>query len=291
MNETISFWDAAFLWKEPMAAALLAAALCGYLGVFVVLRRIAFVSAALSQVSGLGIAVAFWVGSFFNVSPHQPSIPIYLEPLTYALLFAALASLLLGVPGHVKRISPESLVALGYVAAGGLVILVLSSARIAQEAHEVGDLLFGTAVAVKREHLVTLAIVCAGVGVMHLFLFKDFMFSSFDPLSARAMGFPVRALDAALHLSIGISVAVATRAIGALPVFAFLVLPAGAALLQVHRLRLVIALALVFALVAAGLGYYLSFIWRLPTGPTMVAVAAVAWLPPLVRALFGRTRL
>jgi zinc transport system permease protein len=288
MNDTISFWNAAFLWKEPMAAALVAALLCGYLGLFVVLRRIAFVSAALSQVSGLGVAISFWVGSFFGIDPHQAAIPLWLHPLTFALFFAACGSVLLGVPGLSKRISSESVVALGYLAAGGIVILVLSSPRIAQEAHEIGDLLFGNAVAVRREHLTSLAITALVVGLLHVVLFKDFMFASFDPQSASAMGYPVKRLDLVLHLSIGVSVAVATRAIGALPVFAFLVLPAGAALLHVQKLAWVVALAVSIALVSAAFGFYLSFVWKLPTGPTMVAVAALAWGPALPRFFLRR---
>ena len=52
MND-ISFFEAYFLWRNAMAAAVVAAALCGYLGVFIVLRRMAFVSAA----SLAGVAV------------------------------------------------------------------------------------------------------------------------------------------------------------------------------------------------------------------------------------------
>ena len=59
----MSFWEARFLWQEPMLAAIIGGGVLGYLGFFVLLRRIAFMSAALSQVSGLGVAVAFWVGS------------------------------------------------------------------------------------------------------------------------------------------------------------------------------------------------------------------------------------
>ena len=83
----MSFWDASFLWLEPMIASLIGAGLLGYLGFFVVLRRIAFMSAALSQVSGLGVATAFWVGSFFGISPHD-DVAFWFSPVTFALGFA-----------------------------------------------------------------------------------------------------------------------------------------------------------------------------------------------------------
>ncbi len=277
----MSFFDAFSLLREPLLASALAAVLLGYLGIFVVLRRIAFVSAALSQVSGLGVALAFYVGSFLGIDPHGESVPLYASPVVYALVLACLGSVLLGSPSRARRVNPESVVALFYLAASASVVLVLASPRIVQEAHEVGELLFGNAVAVREEHLVELAITGAAVLALHAVLFKDFLFVSFDHESARSMGYPVARLDVLLHLSLGVAVAVSTRAIGTLPVFAFLVLPAGAALLWAQRMRVVIALAVTISLLAAVFGFYLSFVYSLPTGPTMAALCALAWLPGL----------
>jgi zinc transport system permease protein len=170
------------------------------------------------------------------------------------------------------------------------VIVVLSSPRIAQEAHEIGDLLFGNAVVVQREHLVQLCVGAAAVLGLHAALFKDFLFASFDPETATSLGRPVRRLDLALHGGLAVAVAVSTRALGALPVFAFLVLPAGAALLFSERLKPALALSVAFALVSAALGYWLSWTWSLPTGPVMVALAAAIWgAAGLKRLLEGGT--
>lgn len=276
----MSFLDAYFLWRDPLAAAAVAAALCGYLGVFVVLRRVAFVSAALSQISGLGVALSFYLGSFLGVDPHGET-PWYLSPALFALVLSCVASVALGLPARARRVNPESVVALAYLAASASVVLVLASPRIVQEAHEVGELLFGNAVAVREEHLVELAVAALAIGLVHVVLFKDFVFVSFDPETARSVGYPVTRLDIVLNLTLAVAVALATRAIGTLPVFAFLVLPAGAALLWSQRLRVVVVLSVGIALVAAALGYYLSFVYQLPTGPTMAALCAFAWLPGL----------
>jgi zinc transport system permease protein len=273
----VDFWSARFLWQEPMLAAIAGAALLGYLGFFVVLRRIAFMSAALSQVSGLGVATAFWVGSFFGVEPHSAS-GVWFSPAAYALLFACGGAALVSLPSRSKRVTPESVVALGYLASSALVIVVLSSPRIAQEAHEIGDLLFGNAVVVKHEHLIQLCVAAAIVASIHAVFFKDFLFCSFEPETARSVRYPVRSLDLALHLTIAIAIAVTTRTLGALPVFAFVVLPAGAALLFAARLKSVIVLSILIAVISAALGYYLSWTWSMPTGPMMVALAASFWV-------------
>jgi zinc transport system permease protein len=272
----MSFWEARFLWQEPMLATVIGAALLGYLGFFVLLRRIAFMSAALSQVSGLGVAVAFFVGSFAGISPHE-STPWLLSPLTWAFVFAGLGAAAMTLPQRSRRVTPESAVALAYLASSALVMVVLASPRIAQEAHEVGDLLFGNAVVVKHEDLVQLAVAAAVTFGLHGLFFKELLFSSFDPESARVGGVPVRQMDLLLHVTLALSVAVATRALGALPVFSFLVLPAGAALLFSERLKVVLAMAVGFAVLCGALGYYLSWTLSLPTGSLMVALSVLVW--------------
>jgi zinc transport system permease protein len=278
MND-IGFFEAYFLWRNAMAAAVVAAALCGYLGVFIVLRRMAFVSAALSQVSGLGVALSFFVGSFFGMDPHSGLVPWYLSPVFFALLLSCAASLLLALPGRGRRAHPETLVALAYLTASAAVVLVLASPRIVQEAHEVGELLFGSAVAVREQNLLALVVAALIVMVVHGALFKDFVYVSFDAQAAASVGYPVARLDAALNLTIAVAVAMTTRALGTLPVFAFLVLPAGAALLVARRLWSASVLAIGIALASAVLGYYLSFVYQLPTGPAMAALCALAWAP------------
>ncbi len=285
----LSFADLWELFGTAIIASLAAAALSGLLGFFVITRRVAFVSAALGQVSGLVVASGFLVGSWFGHSPHEHT-PLWLDPVILALLVTALIAAAFAWVPRIQRTTPESVVAFAYLAAAALALLVLANPRMVQEAHEVGDLLFGNTVAVRREHLVELLVVAAIVGSSVLVLFKDLVFISFDREMARTLGLPVTRLDLWLYLAIGLSVAVATRAVGALPVFGFLVLPAGAALLVSQSVRWVVVLSITGAVLAAAFGFYLSFIsgvpeptlpeqqpWALPTGPTMVACAAVYW--------------
>jgi len=290
MNESLSlsaFWT---LFAPSIAAALVAAAVCGVLGFFVVLRRVAFVSAALGQISGLGVATGFLLGTVFGLGPHEHT-PVYLDPVMLAILLSAGTSLLLSSVSRIQSASPESTVAFAYITASALAIIVLASPKIVQESHEVTDLLFGSTVAVRREHLLELGVVGAVVLASQYFLFKDFLFVSFDAEMARTLGVPVRRLELLLNLSVGVSVTVATRAVGALPVFGFLVLPAGAALLAFQSVRVVLLVSVLGAMFAAGFGFYLSALFDWPTGPMMVVVASAYWpLAFLLRLVRGHQR-
>ncbi|HJZ84186.1 MAG TPA: metal ABC transporter permease [Polyangia bacterium] len=286
--ESVSFWSSYLLWRDAVVVAVLAGVLCAYLGVFIVLKRMVFVSAALSSISSVGVAVAFLLASVFGVAPHDP--PLLLSPRLYALGFAALGAIIFSFNlGH-RRISGESAIGLGYIIASALVIVVLNSPRVAQEAHEINDLLYGNAVAQSTAMVWWTAATFVVVLMAHALFRKEFVFVSFDLEMARTLGYRTRLWNIGLFLTFAIAVSVTTQAIGALPVFAFMVVPPAAALLMASRLWSVFALATGIAVFAAAFGYYLSFVWSLPTGATMVVVAAATMIPGLVRLALLRRK-
>jgi len=284
MSGFADFWAGRDLWREPMIAGVLAGAILGYIGVFVVLKRMVFVSAALSEIAGVGVAFAFWLGAVMGIDPHaHGTVPLILEPTWFSLIFACLAAALFSLrPGH-RKLAPETIVGLGYIIASALVLAILNSPRIAQEAHAVGDILFGNAVTVPRKQIEALLAATVLAVVAHAVFFKELLFVSYDPETAVVQGVGVFRYELLLNLATAVVISVATRAVGALPVFAFSVIPAAAALMITDRIGVTIALAVIFGVVSAALGYYVSWVEQLPTGATMVVVASVFLLPGLAK--------
>ncbi|HEY2028511.1 MAG TPA: iron chelate uptake ABC transporter family permease subunit [Myxococcales bacterium] len=284
MNGFAEFWGGRDLWLEPMIAGVLAGGILGYIGVFVVLKRMVFVSAALSEISGVGVAFAFYVGAIMGIDPHaHGALPILLEPTWFSLFFACIAAVLFSLrPGH-RKLASETIVGLGYIISSALVLAILNSPRIAQEAHAVGDILFGNAVTVPRSQIYALAAAAVVVIAVHALFFKELLFVSYDPETAMVQGVGVFRYELILNLATAVVISVGTRAVGALPVFAFTVIPAAAALMLTERMRLTIVLAIGIGVVAAAVGYYVSWVASLPTGATMVVVASVFLLPGVVK--------
>jgi zinc transport system permease protein len=88
----VSFWQSWQLWRDIVVVAIIAAGLCSFVGVYIVLKRIVFVSAAMSQASAVGVALAFFLCSVVGVEPH--AAPLWLHPLWCATAFAALGAAL-----------------------------------------------------------------------------------------------------------------------------------------------------------------------------------------------------
>src|SRR5262249_6661490 len=167
----LSFWAAFDFWRDSMAAVLLAGAMCAALGVYVVLRRVVFVGAALTQISGVGVALAFWLASFIGGAPHEA--PIWLDPRWLSLIAALLGAIPFRFPRGGRRVPSDTVIGLGWVLAGATLLLILSSKRIVQEAHEVDDLLYGSAVLVSPAEVHVLLGVVAGVLLVHILFFKE----------------------------------------------------------------------------------------------------------------------
>lgn len=283
MDAMPGFFESAFLWREPLAVACIAALLCAWVGVYIVLRRIVFVSAALSQMSGVGVALAFLLAPLFGYDPH--ALPWYLSPVLLAAAFAAVGAAGFSLHLTRRRLASETVVAIGYLVAAAAVIVVLASPHVTQEAHEVNDLLYGNAVAVPDGALWLVGLSAAGLLAFHALFFKDLVFVSFDGEMARTLGYRTWLWDLLLFESFALASSVTTRSIGALPVFGFMVLPPAAALLLSRRLWQVFALSALFALASACLGYYMSWHYALPTGAAMVLVAGLLLVPGLLNLL------
>src|SRR5919206_5361725 len=73
----IGMFSTVLLFKDAMYGALIIALACSVLGVYVVLRRIVFVGAALAEISSAGIALALWLsgrGFGGGGTPHPPAV-------------------------------------------------------------------------------------------------------------------------------------------------------------------------------------------------------------------------
>jgi zinc transport system permease protein len=261
-------WD---LFREPLLCALVAGAVLGFLGVFVVLRRMVFVSAGVTQSAGLGVALAFYLDIHAG---------LHIDPLLGAAALALGATLILSVDSRVLRVPRETLLGLVFALSGGGAVLL--GDRISQEAHDIESILFGSAVLVRPLDLVI--VLAAGVLVLGVCVWwlRGLVFASFDPDAARVQGLPVALLDRTLFVCVGLMVGVSARALGSLPVFAFSVLPAATALLLGLRLPWALVAATALGALSGVAGYLFAFFFQFPVGGSQTVIASVFALIAIV---------
>lgn len=255
------------LFREAILCGVVAGGVLGFLGVYIVLRRMVFVSAAMTQAAGLGVALAFYA---------EIHLGLHFDPVLGAAVLSLLATLLFSVDPQRLRVTRESLLGLAFALAGGAAVLV--GDRIAQEAHDINSILFGTAVVVRALDLYLVLGVGGVVLLLNLWWFRGLTFASFDAPTALVQGLPVRLLSSIVFISIGAMVGVTARALGALPVLAFSILPATAALALGVRIHYTFGIALGLGAVAGGAGYLFAYFYQFPVGGSQTVVAS-AFIP------------
>ena len=288
----MSFWEALPILKNGILACLITALVCSFLGVYVILKRVVFMTVAISQASSLGIAVALLLGLWLDIhigegGTMEPTLAVVALPIFFAILFAcAAASLLVSVHTE-KRLTRESLLGIAYAIPAALTLLLLD--RIGGATYDINNLLFGNAVFISSGQLIFLAFSGAVVLLIHGVLYKEFIFVSFDYETAKACGMRTLLFNQILFYSMAVMISVSIISVGILPVFSFMVIPAAAALLLTQSLKQTFMLATCFGGIAALAGFYLSFKFSLPTGPAMIAVASLLFIPGIIRRILTKT--
>jgi zinc transport system permease protein len=275
-------FDAVLLFRDALYGALLIALACSVIGVYVVLRRIVFVGAALAELSSAGIALALWLTGmgWANTLTGHPLVMSLLVTIAGVLFFA------LGSGGARSPIPPDATIGVTYAVAGAVGILLVAKAA-GGEAHDI--FLSGNILGITRADTMVLLAVSVPVLLAHLVFYKEFLFVSFDREMARTLGYRVSAWNLFLYLTLGLVIAFAMQFAGVMLVFDFLVLPAVTGLLLSRSMAGTFFFSVLSALVAALVGFALSVPYDLPSGPAIITASGVlvllAWL---VRAVRGK---
>ncbi len=205
--------------QRALLVSALAAAACGAVGTFVVLRGLAFLGDAIAHSALTGMAAAFLLG-----------VNVFLG----ALIWAVPASLAISALSRKSGVRMDAVI--GVLFAGGFavgVILINTSQRFS------GDLLsvlFGNVLGASWGDVLAVGLLAGGVLLVIRLFYKELVFTTYDPAVAEASGLPVHFLEYLLPLLVAITTVAALKTVGNIMVMALLVIPAvtGSLLAQSH---------------------------------------------------------
>ena len=254
--------------QRALAEALLLGAVAAVVSVFVVLRRLAFVSDVLTHTVFPGVVIGFVVAGTSGI-------------VWGALVFGVLSTVLITVLAARSRVTEDASMAI--VLTGFFAVGVVLVSRQTSFTSDLTAFLFGRILTVDRQQLVVTAVIGAAVLLLLALLGKELLFRTFDPAGAEARGYRVLALDLVLNLAVALVVVAAVRAVGTVLVIALLVVPGAAGRLLSDRLAGITLIAVGTALLAGWLGLVAS--WqasvnhglRLASGATVVLVLVLLY--------------
>ena len=266
----------AFL-PRALAMAVLAAALCGIVGTYVVLRGMSFIGDAVSHAVFPGLATAFVIGADLALG---------------GIIAGLVTSLAVAVVSQLRRLREDSVIGVFLVAAFGLGIVIIS--RAPGYAGSLTDFLFGSLTGVPVRDLVIVAAVGAFIAVLLAVFHQQLVAVSLDREFAAVQGIRVFWIDMLLYVCVTLAVVFSIQTVGNILVLGLLITPAAAARMLTERLSVMFVLAPTIGAVSAFIGLWLSWTLETPVGGTIVlvltAVFCVAWLAAPRHGLIFRLR-
>jgi ABC-type Mn2+/Zn2+ transport system permease subunit len=252
-------------FRRALLASLLVGALCGMIGVYIVLRRMSYIGHGLSHAVFGGAVVSYLV-----------QVNFYLG----AGLWGIASALLINEVAQRRKLGADA--AIGIVTTASFAIGVAAISRQRRFTRNFEAALFGNVLGITPTDLWMIAAVAAASVIGILLLYKPLFFSTFDEEVAEVYGIPTRWVNTFFALILAAVIIVAMQVMGVTLIAAALVIPASAARLLTDRFALLLGLASALGASMSLVGMYASYYLDLASGATIVLVGtgifAVAWL-------------
>ncbi len=269
---TLNLWQdvQAMLHYDFMRQALLAGTIlsvvAGLIGYFVVLRHQAFAGESLSDVAFTGALGGAALGI-------NPLVSLLVTTIAVAVTMGGFGERLRGRDVAIGTV-------LAWVLGLGVLFLSLFTAHVSGTGTGFSGVtvLFGNILGISSDQMHSIALI-SGVAVLVLVIIaRPLLFASLDPDVAAARGVPVRALGLLFMVLLAVTVSEATLAVGALLVFALLLLPAAIAHQVTSHPYTALALAAGLAVALTWLGITIGFYTGYPSSVCISLLAFVTYV-------------
>ena len=259
--------------QRALLGGILVGTVCAVIGTYVVLRGLAFIGDALAHAAFPGVVIAYMLKA-----------NIYLG----AAIFTVATALGIGFVSRRARTSYDT--SIGILFAGAFALGVLLMSTIQGYTADLFSFLFGNVLGISKTDLALAGVLAAIVVLAVAACYKELLLLSFDSTLAAAMGYPVQALNYLLLSLVALTIVVSIQAVGIVLVVALLVTPSATAYLLTERFLRMMALGVLFSVLAIVLGLYLSFYLNVASGAAIVLVSTCVFFGTLgARRLLGKS--
>ncbi len=243
--------------QRALVAGILLAGLLAYLGVFVVLRKMAFFSDGIAHASLAGVAA----GVLLSMNP---------------LVTALIASLIFAVGMFFleKKTSVSSDTAIGLIFTTGMALGVLLMSLKSGYQPELIGFLFGNILMIKQSDIIIIVSLSILIGGFLVVNRRKIMLLALDREMAYLAGINPDFFQLAMYIVLAVSVVLGIKILGIILVSALLIIPVSISKLISHSFQKLVFWSIVFAEAIVLTGLFISYLFDLPTGAIIVLTGA-----------------
>ena len=248
-------------FSNALLIGILSGIACGIVGSFIVIKKISFISGSIAHASFGGIGLAYFLG---------------LSPVLGAMVFSVLSALGIGFINKNNKVQEDA--SIGAIWAIGMATGLFFIYFTPGYAADLMTYLFGNILMSTTQDLWYVLILDLFIIISVVFLYEWLLAIIFDEEFATVTNVPVFPIYFFFLVIIALSVVVLIRSVGVILVIALLTLPASSAQLLSNNFKHIISWAIFFAVFVNVVGIILSYYINIPSGPTIIFLAASIYL-------------
>jgi zinc transport system permease protein len=246
---------------HALEAAFLASITCGFIGAYIVARRMVFISGGITHASFGGIGLGYFLG---------------INPIVSAAIFSILSAFGIRLVSKQTDIREDS--AIGILWSFGMAVGIIFIYLTPGYAPNLMSYLFGSILTVTPTDLAFMGILAAVTVSIFLLFYRTILFISFDEEYARSHNAPVETFNYLMLTLVALVIVINIRVAGIILVISYLTIPQSTANLFVNDLKKIIILSMIISFAGSLTGLFLSYYWNIPSGATIIFVFVLIFI-------------
>lgn len=251
-------------FRNGLLAALVIGALCGLMGVYIVLRKMSYIGHGLSHSVFGGAVVSYLVGINFFLG---------------AGAWGFLSALLINRAARKRGIGADAAIGIITTASFALGVALISKTRSFSRDFE--SALFGNILGVTPQDIVVMSAVAIVVAIAVAVFYKQLLFSTFDPEIAPIYGVHSQWVETGFALALAATIVASLNVVGATLIAAAIVIPSTTARQLTDSFGRMLVLSTVIGALCGVAGMYGSYWFDIASGAAIVLFSAAVFVAVL----------
>ena len=248
-------------FRNGVVVATIAGALCGLLGVFVVLRGMSYIGHGLSHAVFGGAAASAVIGINFFIG---------------AGIWGIVSGVLIARVARRRVLGADA--AIGVVTTASFALGLALMNRYGQASKSIEAVLFGSVLGVKTSDIIAVGAVALFALTVVVVWYRKLLFSTFDPDVAQVSGVNVSVVEMVLLSLLSLTILVTMRVIGTLLISALLVIPAAAARMTTNSFSKLLWISPLIGAATCFVGMNLSYHLDTSASATIILLDALVFI-------------
>lgn len=247
-------------FQNALLGAFLVSILCGFIGTYIVTRRLVFISGGITHASFGGIGIGVFAG---------------INPVLSAMVFAILSAFGVQWITKKKEVRKDSAIAMFWTL--GMSVGIICCFLTPGFMPDLPSYLFGSILTIETPDLWLLGGLTVAVALLFTVLLHPIQTIAFDSTFARSQHLPVTAIEYLMMTLIAMTIVASLKMVGIVLAISLLTIPQMTANLFTYNYKKLIALSILLGWLDCLLGLTASYLLNVPSGATIIFVSIVVF--------------